>query len=384
MSSANSTLNKFTPSKPGNKRQATWLEVFFDLVFAVAVTQLASYLNNHSDMMGFVRYSILFIPVWWAWVGFSYFSDLFDADRKTYFRVILLMAMLVVLAMALNTRDALTATSFNFAACYTLLQILLISLYVWACKDVEKTKQLCHYFMVGFCGGAVFWLLSLFVSPPTRFVLWGLGLTVEIATPLVAYLSVNRKPVHGSHMPYRLGQFTMIVIGETVAAVAVGVADTQWQLPTIFAAVNGFAIAICFWWLYFSHMDRTSIDRALRSDTKELLKSFVYGYGHIAIFAGIAAVGVGIELAIETASKTNTPIPLFYGAAIALVGLTAVHLVSAYFLPLWAVELRLVTAMLAVILAQFNLEPAIAISCFVLSLLTTVFLEEHYLLTEET
>ena len=378
------SLNAFTPSKPGNERQATWLEVFFDLVFAVTVTQLASYLNNHSDTMGFIEYGILFIPVWWAWTGFSYFSDLFDADGKTYFRIVLLISMLVVLAMALNTRDALTETSFSFAACYTLLQILLISLYIWACKDAEKTKQLCHYFTVGFCAGAVLWFSSLFVEPPSRFVLWGIGLAVEISTPLIAYLSVTHKPVHGSHMPYRLGQFTMIVIGETVAAVAVGVADTDWQLPTIFTAINGFAIAVCFWWLYFSHIDRTNVDRALRNDNKDLLKSFIYGYGHIAIFAGIAATGVGIELAIETASKATTaiPLPLFYGAAIALIGLTGVHSARSSSLPLWSIGLRLVTAVLAIAITIFNPSYAIAIPCFVLLLLTTVLLEERYLFAE--
>ena len=382
MSSEDSSLNAFTPNKPGDKRQATWLEVFFDLVFAVTVTQLASYLQHNSSTTEYIKYAALFIPVWWAWTGFSYFFDLFDVNDKVYFRVVLLIAMLVVLALALNTRDALTTTSFSFAACYTLLQVLLIGLYIWARRDVNKTKQLCDRFIIGFSAGAVLWLSSLLVEPPARFILWSLALTIEIATPMIAYLTVDRKPVHGSHLPYRLGQFTMIVIGETVAAVATGVADTQWQLPTIFTAINGFAIAVCFWWLYFSRIDKTNFDRALRNDNKDLLKSFVYGYSHIAIFAGVAATGVGIELAIAAATEqtlsNQVAIPLFYGAATALIGMTIVHSARSFSLPLKSAISRLAIAGWAIGLATFNhfLTSEVAIVFFVLPLITITFLED--------
>ena len=114
---------------------------------------------------------------------------------------------------------------------------------------------------------------------------------------------------------------------------------------------------------------------------KHLLKSFIYGYGHIAIFAGIAATGVGIKSAIETASEATRsaiPLPLFYGAAMALIGLTGVHSARSSSLPLWSIRLRLVTAALAIAITIFNPSYAIAI-CFVLPLLTTVLLEERYL-----
>ena len=382
MSSASSSLNKFTSNKPGDKRQATWLEVFFDLVFAVAVTQLGRYLHHHSDVTGFVMYAALFVPIWWAWMGFSYFGDIFDANDKIYFKVVLLVTMLVVLTLALNTRDALTTTSLSFATAYTVLQTLLVALYVWARREVKETRKLCDKYIFGFSFGAALWFSSLFVPLPSRFVLWGLALVIEISTPLVTYLSLNRKPVHGSHMPYRLGQFTMIVIGETVAAVATGVADTQWQLPTIFTAVNGFAIAVCLWWLYFSYMDRTNIDRALRKDNKEVLKSFVYGYGHITIFAGVAATGVGIELAINAVSEqtlSNTVrIPLFLGIATALIGLTVVNSARAYCLPLVNILLRLLVAAGAIALAVFNLFTLeIAIPTSVLLLIAIVLIEER-------
>ena len=394
MSSADSTLNKFTSSKPGDKRQATWLEVFFDLVFAVAVTQLGRYLHNHSGVDSYAMYAALFIPIWWAWTGFSYFSDVFDADGKTYFKIVLLVTMLVVLTLALNTRDALTTTSFSFAAAYTVLQTLLVALYIWARREVKETKKLCDRFIIGFGFGLTLWFSSLFVPPPSRFLLWAIALVVEISTPLVTYLSLDRKPVHGSHMPYRLGQFTMIVIGETVAAVATGVADTQWQLPTILTAINGFAIrkatrsviAVCLWWLYFRYMDRTSVDRALRKDNKELLKSFVYGYGHIAIFAGVAATGVGIELAINAAAEQTSDtvqIPLFYGIATALIGLTIVHSAKASCLPLFNILLRLLVAASAIV-ASFNLLTLeIAIPALVLSLMATVLIEERFFSSEQ-
>ena len=112
-------------------RRATWLELFFDLVFVLAIAELAHLLHDDPSPGGFLRFAFLFVPVWWAWSGFTYYADLFDVDGPAY-RVAMLAAMLASIALALNVRDAFAGGSADFAATYLGLRALLVGLYAWA------------------------------------------------------------------------------------------------------------------------------------------------------------------------------------------------------------------------------------------------------------
>jgi low temperature requirement protein LtrA len=105
-----------------------------------------------------------------------------------------------------------------------------------------------------------------------------------------------------SHLPERFGLFTIIVLGETILAVTAAVSSVTWTLLAVFIAVAGFAIAVCLWWVYFDYVDVGVVQRALTGGRVELWRSFVFGYGHLFIFAGIIAAGVGLEFAIEEAT----------------------------------------------------------------------------------
>jgi low temperature requirement protein LtrA len=135
------------------------------------------------------------------------------------------------------------------------------------------------------------------VPPPFRYALWAIGLSVELLGPILAVRTLDNPRIsfHPRHIPERYGLFTLIVLGESVLAVAVGTAGSDWAPRGVLTAVVGFVAAVCIWWLYFDHVGSSGIELGPRP-------AFYWGYGHYAVYAGIAAFGVGIQLAIEAAA----------------------------------------------------------------------------------
>src|SRR5947207_5929847 len=104
-----------------DERHAGWLELFFDLVYVLAIAELAHYLRDHLTPVGFLGFVCLFVAVWWAWLGFSFFTDMFDPDHVIY-RVIMLVAMLCSIVLAVNIQDALGENGTVFILMYATLQ----------------------------------------------------------------------------------------------------------------------------------------------------------------------------------------------------------------------------------------------------------------------
>lgn len=353
---------------------ASWLELFFDLVFVVAVSELARTLRGDLTAHGFLIFLALFVPVWWVWMSFAYYADLFETDAA-HFRIALLTGMFGSLMLAGTIGVAVGPSTGaglggpqGFALANAALQAILVALYGYArraaSQDVPVTgagadrppphgaagspsadagdepasavqnaalRQLCGIYVAGFgCGGAL-WLVSVLVSPPWHMALWALALVVEIATPFLAYLIVRSPPAHASHLPERLGLFTLIVLGESVLAVAWGARGTGWTPAAFPVAFFAFVIAACLWWVYFEHVDHGVIIHALTSGRSTLVRGFAYGYGHLLIFAGLASTAVGSEVLIEHASEEHLPagagLALAGGAAAFLLATTAAHLV---------------------------------------------------------
>jgi low temperature requirement protein LtrA len=324
------------------RRRATWLELFFDLVFVLAVSQLGAVLRADLSPDGFLRFAVLFVPVCWVWIGYSYYADLFDpgdAPNALPYRLVMLLAMLDSIVLAIALRDATTpGGSARFALVYAALRLLLVALYAYAAWSVPAARDLALRHVVGFGAGAAIWLASLAVPLPARFVVWAIGLAVEIAAPIWAYLTTPVVPAQRSHMPERLGLFTLIVLGEAIVVVGAGVAATEWAWRSMLTAALGFAIAACVWQLYFERFDEDAFSRAAASGSRRVIAiAFVYGYGHFFVYAGITAASVGIELAIGEAGlpalATAGRAALCGGLATTLAGVTAIQIAASPTLP---------------------------------------------------
>jgi low temperature requirement protein LtrA len=306
-------------------RHASALELFFDLVLAVAVASLGTMLSRNTTFVGFVRYGALFVPVWWAWVGYTFYADRFESDDLIY-RLLVLAAMLAIAGVAVNTVDAFSSpdVSATLAISYVVVRVILLVLYGRAYRHEPRARELCGRYLVGFSLGAALWLSSLAVAPPARYALWAAGVATELVTPLLSSKAISRVPYHTSHIPERLGSFTIVVLGETVVLTASGVGSRLHFEGGAIAAI-GFGVAACMWWTYFEFVDDSPLRRGL-------LAGQTYVYGHLLIFAGITATGAGVLLAARTGNvgtlRAGERAALCGGPAVFLTAIGIIHLVN--------------------------------------------------------
>jgi low temperature requirement protein LtrA len=363
-------------------RHATWLELFFDLVFVLAIAELAHYLHGHLTLGGFLGFAFLFLPVWLVWSNISYYADLYDVDGPLY-RVTMLAAMLFSIALAVNVHGALDGGSAGFAGAYVALRVLLIGLYAWAWRYVEETRALAAWHIAGFSAGALIWGSSLLVPEPARYWMWGLGLLIEMATPVLAqFLVLEEAPIQRSHVPERFGLFTIVVLGESVLVTGVGVSDTEWAAGSVAVAVLGFAAVGCLWWLYFDHViDESAVEHAFTHGVRELLVGFSWAYGHLAIYIGLAATAVGIEFAISGAMdptlEGGARAALCGGVGLYLLAVSVLHPLSPQPFPTMALAARLAVSAFALTLvfAGGALSPLVLMTLLALALVVLTAFE---------
>jgi len=305
-------------------RHATWLELFFDLVFVAAVARLGEVLVEHPDLAGFERFAFLFVAVAWAWMGFTYYANRFDTDDVPY-RATVSAAMLAVAAMGVAIGEVDARWSARFAVAYVVVRLLLLVLYARARRHVPDARAAIDAYLAGFGLGAALWLVSLAVPAPGRYVLWALGLLAEFATPLVGWRAVSAVPIDREHLSERFGLFTIIVLGEAVVAVVTGTGVHVWAGPSVTVAAVGFAAAVAMWWIYF--------DFEMGSRPGRGLRAFVSSYGHVPLWMALAAFGAGTRLAIDDAGGladvAGERWALAGSAALFLLVIGAFHLASA-------------------------------------------------------
>jgi low temperature requirement protein LtrA len=147
-------------------RHPTWLELFFDLCFVAAVAALASGLHHHPDARGVLTFAGLFVPVWWAWMGYTWYASAFDND-DVVFRVSWLAAMLLVIALASQSASA-EGDGAGFALAYGLLQLLLAALFLRARRRETTARAFATRYAIGDLLGAGVWLASSMVQPPLQ------------------------------------------------------------------------------------------------------------------------------------------------------------------------------------------------------------------------
>jgi low temperature requirement protein LtrA len=296
-----------------SERHASWLELFFDIVFVVAIAELAHELVVDHSPAGFARFGGLFLPVFIAWQGFMAYADRFDTD-DVVFRAVMLMAMLAIAALAVQVPDVVHGDSTGFAVAYISLRSLMVGLYVRSYRHVPEARPLIRRYGGGYSIGIALWVASLALDEPARYVLWAVALAFEYSLPPLSRRLHTIIPADAGHMPERFGLFTIIVLGESVVAVALGTADSEWHVASAASAALGFVAVAALWWVYFE-VEGPEVRR-------EPGAILVFAYVHIPLLAALTAVAAGVNILIDQSAADH----LDTGGRVALAGGAAVYL----------------------------------------------------------
>ncbi|WP_416519598.1 low temperature requirement protein A [Streptomyces achromogenes] len=314
-------------------RVASPLELFFDLCFVVAVAQAGVQLvhavaEGHAGT-GILDYAMAFYAIWWAWMNFTWFASAYDNDDALY-RIVTLVQIAGVLVLAAGISRAFTDHDFRLVWLgYVIMRLAMVWQWLRAAASAggaERTTALRYAGGVLLC--QVGWLGLVLLPEPARPWVFLVMALVELCVPLYA----ERKRMtswHPHHIAERYGLFTIIVLGETIAAATVAVksavAEHSAPAELLPIAAGGLLIVFAAWWIYFV----VPIHGHLRSRRR----AFVWGYGHYLVFASAAAVGAGLEVAVEQATGKAHLSTLAASAAVTLP--TALFLLT-----VWALHSR--------------------------------------------
>lgn len=281
-------------------RATTWLELFFDLCFVVAVSALARDLHHHPDAAGLLRFLGLLVPVWWAWMAYTWFATAFDNDDAIH-RIGYLAAGLGIIWLAASVESVGHGGDASFALAYAFVLTVLVGLFVRVRRAPTDARPWAHRSAIGNTLGMLCWLVSPLLPESVRPLAWAAGMVILVATPMLAVRTLlgqgyRVRIFHPGHIRERYGLFAIIVLGESLLAVASGTSGADWSVPAVVAGVAGFGLAAAIWWLYFGHTASDALTLSAKA-------AFLWGYGHLFIYAGIAALGVGVQLVLESVAE---------------------------------------------------------------------------------
>ena len=288
-------------------RAPTSLELLYDLCFVVAIAQASSELHHliverqFSDAV--LGFSAAFFGVWWAWVNYVWFASGHDSDDVPY-RLLTLVQMAGVLVLAAGIHDAFVNFDFTTMTIgYVVMRLGLVGMWLRVARDQPDHRRRAMRYVIGITAVQILWLLRL-TLPEQR----SIGATsflvlaaVELALPIWAERAAPRQQFHAGHLAERFGLFTIIVLGEVILSSTIAVREAidavGLEFDVLVIAGAALVIAFAVWWSYFGRDDEPEIDR--------LHGAFFWGYGHLPVFAGLAAFGAGVHVAVEAAAGSD-------------------------------------------------------------------------------
>lgn len=351
------------------ERRVSWLELFHDLIYVVVIAEVTHYLAAHLTFEGLLGYVLLFLALWWAWIGGTFYNERFETNDISY-RLFTYFQMIPVAAMAIFAHDALGKTSVQFALAYAAARLLVVLMWARAGYHEPSFRAVSSRYISGFSISIALFIGSVFVPPPLRFVLWCIGLALDLTTPIFTARQQATLPrLSMSKLPERFGLFIIIMLGEAIVNVISGVAaQEQVSWRTGLDLTLGLAITFGLWWIYFDYIAR-------RVPRAGFWWSFGWNYLHLPLAMSIAALGAGLLNLLDDRS-TRTDI-ISYGLvgwslALALLAIACIELVLARGAhePTDArvsVPLKIAAAILALVITPFG--PELGPSVFLASML---------------
>ncbi|WP_210480758.1 low temperature requirement protein A [Naasia sp. SYSU D00948] len=330
-------------SEPGRERRAalrfrtsdeshrvTTFELFFDLVFVFAFTQVTHYMSDSHSALGVLQAMIILGILWWSWVSYSWLANQTFVDEGMV-RVGMSVAMAAMFLVALVIPEAFEDfpgglhAPLVFAVSYLVVRLAHLLLYLGAAADDRPLRdQVLRTFVAMFLGTG-FVLAGAIVGGPAQTWLWLLGLTLDVAYTYLTGHGGNWRVHSAAHWAERFGLIVILALGESIVAIGVGVAQEPITTEIVIGSLLAIALSVALWWLYFDVVAIAAEHELARRKGADRANLAIDGYTylHFLIIAGVVLSALGVEQAMHHVNDSD-PLGLFAG--VALFGGTSLYL----------------------------------------------------------
>ena len=296
----------FRPIVPNQHSRVTYAELFFDLVFVFAVTQISHTLLAHFTLLGALQVTLLFLAVWWVWVYTSWITNWLNPE-KTPVRLLLFGLTLGGLVLSTSIPAAFDGRGLWFAIAYAAMQVGK-TVFLWASTLPSQSLARANAIRITtwLAMSAIFWIAGGLAEGPSRLVLWAIALVIEYISPAVRFWiprygasSVADWVVEGGHMAERCAGFIIIALGESIVVTGATFAELTWTTENVLAFVSAFVGCLAMWWIYFHRGAEAGSEQISKSSEPGRLARLAYTYLHMPIVAGIIVAAVADELVLK-------------------------------------------------------------------------------------
>ncbi|OON63005.1 low temperature requirement protein A [Massilia sp. KIM] len=275
-------------------RHATWLELFFDLIFVVTIGDVTHLLHHthegHLDPLQFWKFVLIFVPLWWIWASHTMYANHFDADDRKH-RIATLVIMFLLVAVSGLIGQRFLASYDAIVICYAGAQYIVALMYFVSKRRHKEGEHLARAVGWVITIGATLSLASILFPPPQRYVVFYLGILFNLLA-FIFFLSrrLETIPVHTEHLIERVGLLTIIILGESVFSLSAGLANISWTPERLATAAIGFVMISSIWWVYFDSFHLLT-EQKLSTGHSVL-------YSHLLVFIGLSILASLIRHAI--------------------------------------------------------------------------------------
>jgi low temperature requirement protein LtrA len=299
------------PAVPQQHREAeqrvTPLELFFDLVFVFALTQVTALMSAMPTWEGIARGMLILAALWWAWAAYAWLTNYIATDEGRE-RLLMFASMAAMLVAALAVPNAFADDGVLFGCAYALVRWLHIFIFAEANDDVDAAEAIRRLARTAIPGPALL-IAAGFVDGPGEYVLWALALAIDFAGPYV--FGVRGYKVSPAHFAERFGLIVIIALGESIVAIGVGAEGLELDAGMIAAAAMGVVIAAGLWWAYFDVVALVAERRfrQSRGHERNRIARDSYSYLHLPMIAGIILVALGIKKGLGDVGEPLKAVP---------------------------------------------------------------------------
>jgi low temperature requirement protein LtrA len=304
----------FRQYAPHQHSRVTYAELFFDLVFAFAVTQISHTLLGRFTPLGTLQTTLLFLGVWWVWVYTAWITNWLNPEL-TPVRVLLFALMLGGLVLSTSIPKAFEERGLWFAVAYAAMQVgrtafLLAS----SPRSRPSVRMNAIRILIWLSCSAVFWIWGGVAEAPWRLLLWAVALGIEYLSPAARFWvpkygasSIEDWTVEGGHMAERCAGFVIIALGESIVVTGATFADLAWTAETVAGFVSAFVGSIAMWWIYFHRGAEAGSELISNAGEPGRLARLAYTYLHMPIVAGIIVSAVADDLVLTHPGGHSDP-----------------------------------------------------------------------------